>query len=57
MNKTIDPLSKARRRGYDARRSFERKFKKDYTLNVGWLLVLGMLIGALVVFIAALVSL
>lgn len=52
MPKPIDQLSKARRRGYDARRAFERKFDKEYKLNAEWLIVLGIAIGALIVFIA-----
>lgn len=47
-------LSKARKAGYDARRRFEKRFNKDYKLNVEWVLVLGIAIGALIVFIATL---
>lgn len=43
-------LSRARRAGYDARRSFERKFGREYKMNAAWLIVFGMLLGALIVF-------
>ncbi len=47
-------LSKARKAGYDARRRFEAKFDREYKLNAEWILVLGIAIGALIVFIATL---
>ncbi len=56
MAKTVSALSRARKRGYDARIAFERRFNREYKLHVAWFIVLGMMIGALVVFLAYLLN-